>query len=173
MDGRSQDAMELSGIHDLEIRQQYPDAIDALEERLRIHPSEAETVIRLGFNLWYAVAEDLRLGLSLPVEEYAVRFMALLRHYESKFRDNADFCWAYGTGLSLFWFYFPLGTEEEGDRLLARAASLSPMWGALHTTASQEKLCQHCAGRGIFASYYCEANEEPGVPPVPPASTLH
>jgi len=158
MDGRSQNVMELPEIHALEVGEQYPDAIDALEERLRVHPGEAETVSRLGFNLWYAVAEDCRMGTALPVEEYAVRFMALLRYYESEFRDNADFCWAYGLGLSLFWFYFPMGTEEQGNRLLARAASLSPMWGAFSGTGpSQEKLCQHCAGRGIFASYYaCE-----------------
>jgi hypothetical protein len=157
MDRRSQDVMELSAIHALEVGEKYPDAIDALGERLRVHPDEAETVIRLGFNLWYAVAEDCRMGTALPVEAYAARFMALLQRYESECRDNADFCWAYGLGLSLFWYYFPMGTEEQGDRLLARAASLSPMWGARHTTTSQEELCQYCAGRGIFASYYaCE-----------------
>ena len=45
----------LDQIHELEVREDYPTAIDALEERVRADPSDREAVIRLGFNFWYAV----------------------------------------------------------------------------------------------------------------------
>ncbi len=147
--------MNLSEIHQLEVAEEYPHAIDVLEERLQTHPHEAETIIRLGFNLWYVVVECQRMGLNLPVRQYAKRFMALLKQYESELQDNADFCWAYGLGLSLFWFDFPEAAEPDGQRLLNRAASLDPVWKHVYMgNASQEELHQRFAGRGILASYY-------------------
>lgn len=41
-----------SKIHELEVGEEYPLALDALEERLRADPFDPEAVIRLGFNLW-------------------------------------------------------------------------------------------------------------------------
>ena len=57
-------------IHDLEVREDYPAAIDALETRLAIDPEDHEAVRRLGFNLWYAVIEQTRMGKDLPVQAY-------------------------------------------------------------------------------------------------------
>src|SRR5687768_9471435 len=91
--------MELSWpeIHNLEMGEDYPAAIDALEERLRADPSDQEAVIRLGFNLWYVVEGSIcgRIQKSLPTERYAIRFMDLFHEY-TRFESNADFCWAFG-----------------------------------------------------------------------------
>ena len=138
-------------IHDLEVREQYPEAIDALESRLAADPAEAEAVIRLGFNLWYAVAEDSRMYKSLPVEPYAGRFMDLYNRYSAALANNADFCWAFGLGMSLFWFYFPGATEEKGNQLLERARTLEPRWAHLF---EQGVDLSRLKGRGIFSSYY-------------------
>jgi hypothetical protein len=66
-------------IHSLEVHEDYPAAIDALEDRLRKHPLETETIVRRGFNLWYATHEEARMGKGLPTEQYANRFMQLFR----------------------------------------------------------------------------------------------
>jgi hypothetical protein len=55
-------------IHALEVSEDYPAAIDALEERLREEPDDAEAVVRLAFNLWYVVAERDGLGTQLPLD---------------------------------------------------------------------------------------------------------
>src|SRR5687767_11305210 len=113
--------MPLSGglswqqIHDLEVVEDYPAAIDALEARLAQDPADAEAVRRLGFNLWYAVAEEGRLRNSIPAADYARRFMELYRLYADQLSQDADFCWAYGLGMSLFAFYLIGATEEEGN----------------------------------------------------------
>ena len=106
----------------------YPDAVDALEARLASDPSDAESVLRQGFNLWYAVVEDMRMGLKLPIEQYATRFMALYGLYAEELSDNADFCCVFGLGISMFWHYFPDATEEQGNHLLKRARELDPFW---------------------------------------------
>lgn len=147
--------LSLNQIHELEVNERYPDAIDALEDRLLAFPCEPETVIRLGFNLWYAVAEADRMALQLPVDEYGKRFMELLGRHRSALSDNADFCWAFGLGLELFWHYFPDGSEDEGMALTARAGELDAFWQSLFDgTITQKKIAQRLAGRGIFASYY-------------------
>ena len=138
-------------VHDLEVREDYPSAIDALEARLAIDPDDHEAVRRLGFNLWYAVIEQMRMGKELPVEEYARRFMDLYRAYASRLAGDADFCWAFGLGMSMFWYNFPGATEEEGNRLLERARQLDPMWASLHEHGTD---LSRLRGRGIFQSYY-------------------
>jgi hypothetical protein len=145
-------------IHDLEVREEYPAAIDALEARLAADPEDREAVRRLGFNLWYAVAEEGRIRHPIPAKEYATRFVALYRQYADRLADDADFCWAFGLGLSLFPFHFSGATdaagqrliETEGNQLLDRARSLAPMWAELPRGADLSPL----KGRGIFASYY-------------------
>jgi hypothetical protein len=136
----------------LEVGEEYPAAIDALEARLAIDPEDHEAVRRLGFNLWYAVVEQMRMGKELPVEDYARRFMELYRQYADQLADDADFCWAFGLGMELFWFELPGATEEEGTRLLDRARATDPFWerfgqGVGHDTS-------RLRNRGIFAAYY-------------------
>ena len=138
-------------IHQLEIREAYPEVIDVLEGRLMHDPADAEAVIRLGFNLWFAVVENLRMGKRLPVHQYAQRFMDLFRRHAARMSENADFCWAFGLGMSLFWFEFPGGTEEEGIRLLRRARDLDPMWDRLYEHGTD---LSRLKGRGIFEAYY-------------------
>lgn len=140
-----------STIHGLELREEYPAVIDALEARLAANPAETEAVIRLGFNLWYAVVEQMRMGKELPVERYADRFMGLFHLYSDKLADNADFCWAFGLGMNLFWFDFPGATEQEGNRLLERARHIDPFWARLHEPGSDLSRLRE---RGIFAAYY-------------------
>ena len=137
-------------IHDLEVREDYPAAIDALEARLATNPEDHEAVRRLGFNLWYAVIEQTRMRKVLPLEEYARRFMELYRAYADQLTDDADFCWAFGLGMSMFWYNFPGATEEEGNGLLQRARSLDPIWAHLEGGTDLSRL----KGRGIFAAYY-------------------
>ena len=145
-------------IHDLEVGEEYPEAIDALEARIAANPQDAEAVRRLGFNLWYAIAEEGRICNPIPVKEYATRFMTLCRQYADQLSEDADFCWAFGLGLSLFPFYFSSAMDEagqrlieaEGNRLLDRARSLDPMWAELPHVGNLSRL----KGRGIFASYY-------------------
>ena len=164
---RSSMPPSLKHIHELEVREDYPAAIDMLEERLRADPSERETVVRLGFNLWYAANEEARMRQGLPVERYASRFMELLREYQSQLDSDADFCWAFGLGISLFWFEFPGADEALGEALLARAKELDPFYVRL----DQEEMHERFRGRGIFASYYAIA--EPGASPnVGPATSI-
>jgi hypothetical protein len=145
-------------IHQLEIREDYPAAVEALEERVRADPNETETVIRLGFNLWYATAEEARLRNGIPIEEYAARFMALLRAYGESLGDNADFCWAFGLGIHLFWHMFPGATAEMGRSLLQRAAQLDEFWRQFSEgEIPAEECAKRFADRGIFASYYAVA----------------
>jgi hypothetical protein len=138
----------------LEVQEDYPAAIDALEERLAAAPNDREVAIRLGFNLWYAVAEAQRMGKCLPVARYAARFMELLREYEPGLGGDADFCWAYGLGISLFWHRFPDATEELGEAMLARAKELDPFYASLFHEGAQRAIAERFRGRGIFAHYY-------------------
>jgi hypothetical protein len=151
--------LSLDDIHELEVRDDYPAAIDALEERLRADPSERETVIRLGFNLWYAVVEADRMQKQLPTERYATRFMELFREYRSRFDSDADFCWAYGVGISLFWFQFLGADESLGVGLLARAKELD----SFYTRMQQSEIIERYRGRGIFAKYYAIAQPITGA----------
>jgi hypothetical protein len=138
-------------ISTLELAEKFPEAIEAIEKRLAADPSEAEAVIRLGFNLWYAVAEGGRLSPSGGYEQFAPRFVTLYRTYSNRFADNADFCWFFGLGMSLFWFYFPDTTEDDGKRLLEHARSLDPMWRHLWDPGVD---LSRLRGRGILAAYY-------------------
>lgn len=144
--------LSLQQIHELEVAEEYPAVIDALEERLRVDPTDVETVIRLGFNLWYAAHEHIRMGKKLPVEEYARRFMELFEQYRATLIDNADFCWVFGLGMYLFWFEFPGATEELGASLMERACKLDKFW--VNPDADAEEKMRRFKGRGIFASYY-------------------
>jgi hypothetical protein len=146
-------------IHELEVGEDYPAAIDALEDRLQQHPLEREAVLRLGFNLWYAIHEEARMRKGLPTERYASRFMELFREHRSQMEGDADFCWAFGLGLSLFWFEFPGADDQLGEALLARAKDLDPSYARM----DQEEMSTRFRGRGIFASYYAIA--EPSAAP--------
>ncbi len=145
----------LDQIHELEVSHTYPEAIDALEARLQAIPDEAETIIRLGFNLWYVVVEADAMNLQLPIEIYAIRFVELLRQYEPVLSDNADFCWAFGLGIELFWYNFPAVTEDEGKALTARAGELDGFWASFRdSTITQERIAKRLTGRGILSKYY-------------------
>lgn len=121
---------------------------------MRHHPSEREVVIRLGFNLWYAAHEDARMRKGLPVEQYALRFMDLLHEHRLQMEGDSDFCWAFGLGLTLFWFEFPGADENLGEALLTRAKDLDPFYARLYIGKTQEEEIARFRGRGIFASYY-------------------
>ncbi len=151
--GRNAMPLPLDKIHEIEVREDYPAAIDALEARLQADPSEKETVIRLGFNLWYAAHEEARLRKGLPTERYGRRFMDLFREYRAELQDDADVCWAFGLGISLFWHEFPGADEPLGKALLARAKSLD----CFYCRMKQEEMSVRFRGRGIFASYYATA----------------
>ncbi|MEX0700893.1 MAG: hypothetical protein WD069_02245 [Planctomycetales bacterium] len=138
-------------IHDLEVAEDYPAAIDALEDRLAADPYDREAVIRLGFNLWNVVVEEPRFRNRLPAERYAQRFMELFRAHAEELSSDADFCWAFGLGMSMFPYYFPGATEELGNQLLDRARSLDPFWATLDEPG---KDWSRLKGRGIFAAYY-------------------
>jgi hypothetical protein len=147
-----------SEIHELEVREDYPAAINALEDRLRDYPSEKEAVVRLGFNLWYASHEDARMRKGLPTDRYSRRFMELFREYQSEMWTDADSCWVFGLGLSLFWYDIPGADEKLGEALLTRAKELDEFYVRM----DQEQMRIRFRGRGIFASYYSIA--EPGAP---------
>jgi len=138
-------------IHRLEVAEDYPAAIDALEARLSADPHDAEAVTRLGFNLWFAVVENDRMQKALPVQGYAERFMELFSIYRDRLSDCTDFCWAFGLGMSMFWYYFPKATEGEGNRLLHRARTLDPFWARLLKPGAD---LTRLKDRGIFAKYY-------------------
>jgi hypothetical protein len=138
-------------IHELEMIEAYPDAIDALEARLAVAPNDPETVTRLGFNLWFAVVEDTRMARHLPVEHYAARFMQLFHRHGERLKGNADFCWVFGLGMSLFWFYLSGVTEEQGKSLLDRARALDPFWANFQKPGAD---LSRLKGRGIFERYY-------------------
>ena len=140
-------------IHDLEVHEEYPAAIDALECRVAADPEDSEAVIRLGFNLWYAVVEQLRMGKPLPTAQYAKRFMDLYERYSTTLADSADFCWAFGLGMSLFHHDFPGASAEEGEKLLGRARSLDAFW-ARFTEPGAEVDMARIRNRGIFTAYY-------------------
>ena len=147
-------ALSWSEIHELEVREDYPAAIDVLEERLRADPDDREAVIRLGFNLWIATTEAMRMQKSLPTELYAARFVELFRQYRSRLETNADFCWAFGLGISLDWFDFPGTDQALGNALMERARELDPFWRRIYQADGQAELAERFRGRGIFASYY-------------------
>jgi len=147
-----------AAIHDLEVRECYPAVIEALEERLRSDPSEAEAVIRLGFNLWYAYVEHPRMTGDFtfePVKAYPPRFMELFSQYRTALIDNADFCWAFGQGIQMFWYFFPGATEEMGKALIDRACELDSFWARFWSgDNSQAETTAKLKGRGVFQSYY-------------------
>jgi ankyrin repeat protein len=159
------------------MRADYPAAIDALEEKLAGDPDDAEAVIRLGFNLWFAVVENDPMMADLPVEQYAERFMDVFHRYEGKLGSNGDFCWAFGLGMSMFSHHFPGATEEMGKRLIGSARELDPFWARFGTqgisSPSMDEQAARFNGRGIFEGYYLqtEAVEKPDE--IPPAVTLH
>ena len=142
--------LTLREIHTLEMAEDYPAAIDALEDRLREDPTECETVVRLGFNLWYAVAEAMRFKVTLPTDLYAARFIELYEEYKDRFMDNADFCWAFGLGMSLFPYFFCGVTEDMGNDWLDRAKRLDSFWQDMPSG----DFAQRFTGRGIFEKYY-------------------
>jgi hypothetical protein len=147
-------SLPLDKIHELEISQVYPKAIDELELRLEENPNDNETVIRLGFNLWYAITENDRMGTQLPTEQYASRFMQLFHQYHDVLKDNADFCWAFGEGMKMDWYYFPGATEELGQSLIDQACRLDNFYKRFWKDLPKDALVERFKGRGILASYY-------------------
>jgi hypothetical protein len=141
-------------IHALEVAEDYPAAIDALESRLSQNPAETEAIIRLGFNLWYAVVEDTRMGKRLPTAQYAQRFMDLLHQYHESLQSNADFCWAFGQGIHLFWHELSGATEQLGQSLINRACALDSFWARFWTDVSDFEAGERLKDRGILANYY-------------------
>ena len=129
--------LALEKIHELECKEDYPAAIDELEEYVRINPNSAEAVIRLGFNLWYAVEGADRMRKTLLREKYSARFMELFNTYRNILWNNSDFCHSFGLGLNLFYYYFVPDAKDIkvlksyellGKRLLRRARKIDPFW---------------------------------------------
>lgn len=137
-------------IHQLEMLEDYPAVIDALENRLAADSGDHEAVIRLGFNLWIAGTEALRTRDPLPEEQCALRFMELFLKYGDSLHGNADFCHVYGLALSIDGWSFPGGDQKLGEVLLQRAAELDPFYVRL----GQDEMTARFAGRGVFALYY-------------------
>ncbi len=148
-------SMSLDQIHNLEFSEDYPAAIDELESRLKENPNEVETIVRLGFNLWYAVVENDCLKKNLPVQQYASRFMALFSQYHDTLKDNADFCWVFGQGIQMFWFFFPGAYEKMGQSLIDKACSLDDFYRRFWKGMTHTELVERFKGRGIFERYYC------------------
>jgi hypothetical protein len=67
-----------------------------------------------------------------------------------------DFCWAFGLGLSVFWFEFPGASKKLGGALLERAKELDPFYARL----DQEEMRARFRERGIFASDYAIAERD-------------
>ena len=143
----------LVAIHELEMAKRNVEAIEALEAFLLEHPGDAEAVIRLGFNCWYVTVENEPLGLGIDEGKYASRFMQLFRRYRDALKDNADFCWAYGLGISMFWHHFPGAEESLGEDLLAEARRLDDFWRRFPHVTNEEKV-RRLSGRGILEEYY-------------------
>src|SRR5881397_3601722 len=135
-------ALSLSHIHEREIAEDYPLVINALEDRLRENPNEAETVIRLGFNLWYAVVENDRMGKLLPTDQYARRFMELFSQYGETLKNNPDFCGSFGLGMQMFWYFFPGATAERGTSLIDHACILDTFYVRLKQGLTNHELAE-------------------------------
>ena len=160
--------LSLKEIHQLEISESYPAAIEALERRLGGYPDEEETIVRLGFNYWLMAEQGERISPNLPRDEYAQRFMKLFHEYYPRFKGSADFCFSFGLGISMFWHFYPGATECLGKDLLKQAAKLDSFYKPFATASmwfakfkwfrgrlpSQEELSKRFAGRGVFARYY-------------------
>ena len=151
-------------IYNLEITEQYPAAIEAIEERLKSNSEKEEGVIHLGFLYWLGIVEDERLNLNVSFQQYAARFRELLNTYQSVFDNNADFCFSYGFGLSMDYYYFARDAKDTkelnlyeslGKSLLEKAKRLSPFYKKLlNGKVSQQEISQHFAKRGCFLKYY-------------------
>jgi hypothetical protein len=140
-------------IHEMEINERYPEAIDALESALEEQPS-CGVAARLAFNLWFVYIESFGFPQSLPFEQYRKRFVSLYRQYRDRCWNCADFCWACGLGISMFGYHFDIA-QEEGDRLLQRATELSEFWARMsQQEASEDEMRRYLAGKGIFECYY-------------------
>ena len=146
-------ALSWKEIHELEVTGAYPQAIEALEARLSGETFDPEAVIRLGFNYWYCVVEKDVEDLKVPADEYAKRFMELFDEYKALLANHADFCWAFGLGMSLCWYYFPGATEEMGKELLERSKALDPFWRNAFCATKEDK-AKKLSGRGILSWYY-------------------
>ena len=157
-------ALSWDDICDLEVNYQYPDIIEALEERLKANPNDKEAVIRLGFHYWYVIAEHGCLGITIPWEIYAARFRELLQGYRKTLGNDADFCFSYGLGLDLFHYYLVSDAkdvkilkayESLGKKLLKKAARLDPFYKKFNRAKiTQEEIAEHFSGKACFLRYY-------------------
>ncbi len=161
-------ALPLKEIHQLEVTESYPAAIDELEKRIAQGHDDSETVIRLGFNLWYAVAEHLRLNRDIPTDRYRTRFVEIFRAQVAFLQDDPEFCWAFGLGFSLFAHEFEGVSESDGKALLDHAAVLDPFFAS---SLDGEELSRRFNGRGIFESYYATTAQQPGDGKPDPAAS--
>jgi hypothetical protein len=148
-------------IYELEVNLVYPAAIEALEERLKGNPDEKEAVIRLGFHYWFVIAESGVVCQPVAVEEYAARFRELLWTYMDILGNDADFCFSYGLGLSMFFYNLVASMDDLeayealGKKLMKKAASLDAFYKRFNKQkVTQEEIAQHFSGRGCFARYY-------------------
>ncbi|MHC4950303.1 MAG: hypothetical protein ACYTEU_04860, partial [Planctomycetota bacterium] len=104
------------------------------------------------------------LKLNIPFEQYTTRFRELLETYKDTFGNDADFCFSYGLGLELFFYYFVPDAKDAksvkayetlGKKLLKKAASLDPFYKKFNKSkATQEDIAQHFSGKGCFLKYY-------------------
>lgn len=148
-------------IGSLEKTGEHNRAIKSLEEVLLQHPGDEEAVIRLGFHYWYVTVEHDLLQVDRSAEDYGRSFMQLFRQYEAALSHHADFCWAFGLGMSMFWFEFPGATKEVGDRLLAKAKELDEFWRKFPNVSLKEEIAKY-GDRGIWTYYYSGLRPEFG-----------
>ncbi len=151
-------------IYDLELDYKYPAIIEALEGRLKDNPEDKEAIIRLGFHYWYIIIECDCLKVNIPYEQYTARFRELLEKHKEPLGNDADFCFSYGLGLSMFYYHFVPDAknvkslkayESLGKKLLKKAASIDPFYKKHRKLkATQEEIAQHFSGRGCFLKYY-------------------
>lgn len=157
-------------IRELELRRRYPEAITALEKRLSDNTDfEEEVVVRLGFDLWLVVVDAHEKNKwEEPYTSYALRFVELLRIFRRRLYGNADFCWAFGLGIKMFWHNFPGLSKEEGESLMKRAESLDGFWARFLVSGgggvTQEEMREKFRGRGVFEEYYGGTTEQPCRP---------
>ena len=133
-------------ISELESVGDHKQAVEAIQTRLIENPDEAEAVIRLGLNLWYALD-------SLPPQEardWAEWFMVLFARHHRPLGGNADFCWAFGKGMCRHWPELPGASEALGRSLVQRAAALDPFWARIESGTLQEGDAQRLEGRGLL-----------------------
>ena len=101
--------------------------------------------------------------MNISITKYAERFVELLHIYRPKFGDNPDFCFSFGLGLSMFYYYFVPQCDQKhldeyealGKELLNKAQQLNPLYKKLSDgKITPLELQQLFSNRMCLAKYY-------------------